>query len=211
LTTLSGATEARSAIAAALGPESERLDALAKKLSEIRASAAKRIEKALPKELRPLGFLDTRFRVGIDEKEMDLTGRDAVTFYVALNPGEPLMPIEQVASMGEASRALLGLRAALADAQECTTMVFDEIDIGIGGVTANAVGEKLKDLSRNRQVICVTHLPQIASLADRHIAVSKRVVGDRTIVEAELVSGKGKEQELARMRGKPPVRAGRVR
>jgi DNA repair protein RecN (Recombination protein N) len=202
---LEGASERRGEIEASLERERGKLDDLAQALSDLRAKAAKRIEKALPKELRSLGFADTRFRVGIDEKDPDSTGRDAVTFYVALNPGEPLMPLESVASMGEASRAMLGLRAAFADGEDRRTIVFDEIDIGIGGVTAHAVGGKLKELAGDRQVICITHLPQIAELADRHIAVSKEVSGGRTTVSATVVADKHRDAELARMRGQTAV------
>jgi DNA repair protein RecN (Recombination protein N) len=205
---LEGASERRSELRASLARERGRLDELAQALSDLRTRAARRIEKALPKELRSLGFADTRFQVGIDEKEPDASGKDAVTFYVALNPGEPLMPLENVASMGEASRAMLGLRAAFADGQDMRSIVFDEIDIGIGGMTGHAVGAKLKELARERQVICITHLPQIAELADRHIAVSKQVAGGRTTVSASVVADKDRDAELARMRGHVPPRSG---
>ena len=131
----------------------------------------------------------------------DAAGWDKVRFLIRTNPGEPLRPLEKIASGGELSRIMLSIHGVLRDADGGTVRVFDEVDAGIGGRAAEAVGEKLRSLAGGGQVLCVTHLPQIASLADHHILVSKRVRAGRTEVKAETLDRGGAIREVARMLG----------
>jgi DNA repair protein RecN (Recombination protein N) len=115
------------------------------------------------------------------------------------NPGEPLKPLDKIASTGEISRFLLALKSALAEADTIPVLIFDEIDIGIGGRSGEVIGRKLWGLSRHHQVICVTHLPQIAAFADAQFRVSKQSAGERTVSNIETVRGEARCQELAAM------------
>jgi DNA repair protein RecN (Recombination protein N) len=130
----------------------------------------------------------------------DETGIDRVEFLVSPNVGEPLKPLTRIASGGETSRLMLALKSILSDADRTPTLIFDEIDVGIGGRMGGVVGRKLRELSERHQVLCVTHLPQIASFADDHYRVRKEVVGRRTVVRAERL-GEERIQELAQMMG----------
>src|SRR5436190_23492653 len=125
---------------------------------------------------------------------------DVVTMQFAPNPGEPARPLPRIASGGELSRVMLALKTALERRDPVDLLIFDEVDSGIGGAVAQAVGERLRRLSRHRQVVCVTHLPMIAALAERQFRVSKHVSGGRTSVRVEPVEGEGRVAELARMR-----------
>jgi DNA repair protein RecN (Recombination protein N) len=141
------------------------------------------------------------FEIALEEREPGPTGADAVEFRLATNPGVPAGPVRDIASGGEASRVMLALLSVANDERAETTLVFDEIDAGIGGQTARAVGEQLRALATGRQVLCITHLPQIASLADRHFSIAKDTSTDpaRTTV-AELAS-REVVAELVRMLG----------
>lgn len=131
----------------------------------------------------------------------DRTGVDRLEFYVTLNPGEPLRPLARVASGGETARLMLALKTILGAADSVPTLVFDEVDVGIGGRSGQVVGEKLAGLGRHHQVLCITHLPQVAARAARHLAVIKRVEGDRTFTEVRDLEGADRRQELAAMLG----------
>jgi DNA repair protein RecN (Recombination protein N) len=131
----------------------------------------------------------------------DRTGVDRVEFYVSLNPGEPLHPLAKVASGGETARLMLALKTVLGAADAVPTLVFDEVDVGIGGRSGRVVGEKLASLGRYHQVICITHLPQVAARAERHMAVVKRVDGGRTFTEVRELVGEERRRELAAMLG----------
>ena len=122
----------------------------------------------------------TRFEIRVAPEKITETGADLVEFLISPNPGEPLKPLHLTASGGELSRVMLALKAVSSDEYGVDSMVFDEIDTGVSGRMAQAVGEKIAKIARRRQVLCVTHLPQIAALADRHFVVEKRVVGERT-------------------------------
>lgn len=142
---------------------------------------------------------DAGLRVGNRRVKTFASGIDKVEFFVATNPGEPLKPLSRIASGGEISRIMLAIKIALAEVDDIMTMVFDEIDVGIGGKTAFAVGQKLAHLAQTHQVICVTHLPQIASFADRHFYISKREQDERTMTSVTLLDKEGQLNEIARM------------
>ena len=168
-------------------------------LTEARHGAARRLAAEVNRELPPLGLQAGAFGVAIEEAEIGATGGDRVTFTFAPNPGEPPRPLGRIASGGEASRLSLALEVVLAGADETPLLVFDEVDAGVGGRNASALGERLRALSRFHQVVCVTHLPQVAAYADAHIVVGKRVSGDRTTTEVRLLDDAERTVELAAM------------
>ena len=134
-----------------------------------------------------------------DDASFTPNGFDRVEFYFSANPGESPKPLAKVASGGEASRLMLILKTTIKASGPQKTAVFDEVDVGIGGRVAEAVGRKLKDLSATQQVLCVTHQPQIASLADRHFTVEKETFGGRTLIKARELSPAEQVEEIARM------------
>jgi len=186
---------------------------LASSLSLARRAAARTLEREVEKELAGLAMGRSRFAVDIrprpapgsglwsggEEVAVDGTGYDVVEFLLSANPGEPPAPLSAVASGGELSRVMLALEVVLRRESEPRALVFDEVDAGIGGAVAEAVGRRLHSLSRHHQVICVTHLPQIASYADRHVRVGKRQAAGRTEVEVDVLDDQGRVRELARM------------
>lgn len=184
---------------------------LAARLSQKRRADARELEEYVTRELRQLAMEKIRFRVvletAVPSPENDDTegltrhGLDGVEFYVALNPGEELKSLAKTASGGELSRIHLALKNAVAADWSARTMVFDEVDAGIGGRVAELVGKKLKQVSRRNQVICVTHLPQIAAFADRHFHIYKQTRSDRTQTHFEVLDGERRIQEIARMLG----------
>lgn len=195
-----------------------REEELQKQLSELRGSylkaaqdlhhkrkvSAAKFEKQVEQNLQAVALEKARFEVRIDASEDDdasftPNGFDRVEFYFSANPGESPKPLAKVASGGEASRLMLVIKTTIKASGPQKTAVFDEVDVGIGGRVAEAVGRKLKDLSATQQVLCVTHQPQIASLADRHFTVEKQVVAGRTIVNARELSESEKVEEIARM------------
>ncbi len=182
-------------------------------LSRRRREAAAEMERRVERELRDLAMDRTRFAVDLrcapapgsgiwvegEEVAVDAAGYDVVEFFLAANQGEALRPLASVASGGELSRIMLVLEGVLRREAEARTLVFDEVDAGIGGAVAEAVGRKLKALAAAHQVICVTHLPQIASQADRHLLVTKRAARGRTEVDLTTLDEAGQVRELARM------------
>jgi DNA repair protein RecN (Recombination protein N) len=184
--------------------EQQYLEA-ARALSTARASAAKRLETQVAEQLADLGMRGTRFSVEIerlaDEAHYSADGLDLVTFLVAANPGQPPRPLAKVASGGELARIGLALQVVAAGATHIPCLVFDEVDSGIGGGVAEIVGRRLRALGNDRQVLAVTHLPQVASQAHRHVLVSKREVEGRSLIQVETLSGDAKLEELARMLG----------
>lgn len=179
------------------------LESLAAALSAKRASAAKRMEKLLLAELKQLGFQKAEFAVSITRTaEVGPNGWDDVEYLFSANPGEPPKPLAKVASGGELSRIMLALKSiAFGTMKESvgTTLIFDEVDAGIGGVTAQHVGDRLKKLAESYQVFCITHLPQIAALADVHLKVEKDIAGLSVAVKVIPLEGKSRQEELARM------------
>jgi len=168
-------------------------------LHEARASAAARLAEGVNDELPPLGLPADAFGIALEAAEIGPSGADRVTFTFAPNPGEPGRPLARIASGGEASRLSLALKVVLAAADETPVLVFDEVDAGIGGRHATALGERLRGLAAFHQVLCVTHLAQVAAYADRHVHVGKRVDGGRTVAEARLLDGAERSAELAAM------------
>jgi DNA repair protein RecN (Recombination protein N) len=186
----------------------------ARLLGEQRSLAAKKLAPAVEEQLSALALGKARFDVrleaatgeavrvdGHDPVPLTVRGAERGEFLLAANPGEPSRPLNRVASGGELSRVMLALHGAVDGAGDDRTIVFDEVDAGIGGRVANAVGARLARLARGNQVLCVTHLPQVAAFADRHLAVRKKVRGGRTNTEIEALDGKQRIDELARMLG----------
>jgi len=173
----------------------------ARRLSDMRKEGAVRFASSVEAELAELAMEDTKFGVSFSGSEAAERGIDQVEFVISPNPGEPLKPLAKIASGGEMSRIMLALKTVMADAHRVPTLIFDEIDTGIGGRTAQVLGQKLASVARGAQVICVTHLPLIASQADWHFVVEKRAAGDRTVVRVHRVEGDERVEELARMLG----------
>ncbi len=193
-----------------------QLDKLALKLSEKRNLTATNLAKKLETELTTLKMSQTQFQVflhtisaddkadpylTIDGKAIDKTGIDCVSFLIAPNVGEDLKPLADIASGGELSRVVLALKAILAETESVETVVFDEVDAGIGGGVAEAVGKKLSFLAHHHQVICITHLPQIAKFGDHHFKISKHVEQGRTITNIDPLGDEERIKEIARMLG----------
>jgi DNA repair protein RecN (Recombination protein N) len=179
------------------------LAALCEKVHDLRIKAAKRLDAVVLKELKQLGMPHSRFACSVEMEEgnWSRTGADAVEFLLAANPGEPPRPVKSVASGGELSRVMLALKTAFAKADRTPFLVFDEVDAGIGGEVANAVGEKLAALGKGRQILCVTHLPQVACHARTHFHVAKEVVSGRTRVRIERLDGDRRLETVALMLG----------
>jgi len=196
-----GSDERQKQLEASLASARAELERQATTLGELRAKAARRLERAVADELGELAMPAARFEVALEvSEEIGPHGRERAEFGLSPNPGEPLRPLARAASGGELSRVLLALVVVLADKRERTALVFDEIDAGVGGATANAVAQRLGCLARSAQVVCVTHLAPIASWADRHYALFKRETKDTTTIElAELTEHGAVLDELARM------------
>ena len=219
--------EGRDAELVRLNAELQKLDAdisrAGKKLSEARRTAIPPLAKAVGRQLEDLGFKQSKFEVDLtvrfvadevtslksNEIQSLLTsaptisqsGFDEIEFQFAPNPGEPAKPLRAIASSGEMARVMLALKTVLAAEDEIPVLVFDEVDANVGGETANAVGEKMKQIAANRQVLCITHLPQVAAPADAHYVVTKQIRNGRTISEIHLLGKKERVAELARMFG----------
>jgi DNA repair protein RecN (Recombination protein N) len=184
------------------------LEARGERLSASRRRAARTLQAAVLAELAELGMARAAFEARVaprlaGEGRLGPSGIDDIEFLISPNPGEALKPLHRIASGGELSRIMLALRVILAAADRTPTLVFDEVDAGIGAAMGETVGRKLVAVSRQRQVLCVTHLPQIASFADRHLAVTKRTVKDQTRTTVSPLDGSERVQELARMLGGP--------
>jgi DNA repair protein RecN (Recombination protein N) len=167
---------------------------------------AKDFEKQVIEELAMLNMEKTRFSVdfksaGTESNPFTAKGIDKIEFLIAPNPGEPLKPLSKVASGGEISRIMLALKTLLGTADHIPVMIFDEIDTGIGGKVAEIVGKKLQQVSSAHQVICITHLPQIASKGLTHFYVEKHAASDHTLTSIRLLSPQERLEEIARMLG----------
>lgn len=211
---------------AALQEEIERLSqeigALSAAMSETRHEAGEKLARAVEASMKELLMGSTRFQVDIaqypDPHGVPLPGReglwafsdkgvDRVEFLISPNPGEPLKPLAKIASGGETSRLMLALKSILSEADLTPTLVFDEVDVGVGGRSGGVVGEKLWGLTGSHQVLCITHLPQIAAFSDTHFKITKQVVGERTRTQVDEIDGTEKEQEIAAMIGGAAVSA----
>jgi DNA repair protein RecN (Recombination protein N) len=210
--------ESRDAELARLNATLEKLDAeilaAGKKLTAARKKVIPQLSKAVSKQLEDLGFRQSQFDVSLTakraggaedsargESRFSTSGFDEIEFQFAPNPGEPARPLRAIASSGEMARVMLALKTVLAAEDEIPVLVFDEVDANVGGETANAVGEKMKQIAAKRQVLCITHLPQVAASADAHYVVSKQSKNGRTISEIQLLDKKERVTELARMLG----------
>lgn len=176
----------------------------AKELSVKRKRAAQELSRKVEEELATLGMKKVQFTIEVGDEpqgKLEEWGMDRVQFLISPNPGEELRPLMKIASGGELSRIMLAMKRVLAEDFGVETLVFDEVDAGIGGGMAEIVGRKLKEISRGHQVFCITHLPQIASLGDVHYKVNKLIRGGRTTVEFQTLKEKEREEEIARMLG----------
>ena len=173
----------------------------AKTLSEKRRAAAKELEARISRELSELDMPKLRFSIDFQDKELAEDGTDTVAFLMSANVGEALRPIQKIASGGELSRIMLALKNVLAEQDSVMTMVFDEVDTGVSGRAAQRVAEKLAKLSRARQVLCVTHLPQLTAMADVHFGVEKGEENGRTLTRVRLLDRAARRAEIARMSG----------
>jgi DNA repair protein RecN (Recombination protein N) len=186
----------------------------ASQLSEVRQRTSRSLSQAMEEELKELGMEKARFQVSLTQKEredgveiggkryaFDVTGIDQVEFLISPNVGEPLKPLSKIASGGETARLMLAMKTVLTAADETPVLIFDEIDAGLGGRAGAVVGRKLWGLARNHQVLCVTHLPQIAAFGDTHYRVAKEVRSGRTITSLEMLESESRTEELALMLG----------
>ena len=170
-------------------------------LSQARKAAAERLEERIQDELRQLDMPKVRFAICFGEKEPDASGTDVVRFLMSANVGEELRPINKVASGGELARIMLALKNVLAENDDVTTLIFDEVDTGVSGRAAQKVAQKLVQVSRTKQVLCVTHLPQLAAMADTHFSVEKGEAKGRTFTRVVRLDRGQREAELARITG----------
>ena len=181
------------------------LEELGKELSATRQQAAKELEGKIKCEFKALRMEQIRIEVRIDTnthaEPFGPTGRDIVEFLLSANPGEPLQPLAKIVSGGELSRIMLAIKSVLAGVDEVPVLIFDEVDSGIGGAVAAVVGERLRTLAQYHQVFCITHLPQVASQANSHYVIEKKVVKDRTVTNVRLMNEKQRQDEIARMLG----------
>ena len=174
------------------------------RLSDFRREAAVRLESHITRELGDLGMKGIRFAVHFDHLQEDPDhatrfGLDKIEFLISANPGEPLKPLARIASGGEASRIMLAIKSILAEADRIPVLIFDEIDAGVSGHTAGRVADKLRQISTNRQVFCITHLAQIAAMADQHVLIEKTADSDRTWTRLQTLDRDGRLSELARL------------
>ena len=182
-----------------LDESTERLVALGEKLTKSRQKAAAEFETKVCGILTYLNMPDVRFTVSLQKGRYTKRGCDVIEFLISANKGEKVKPLSKIASGGELSRVMLAIKSVLLDKDKVGTMIFDEIDTGISGYTAGKVGTQLKRVSKNRQVICVTHLAQIAAMADNHLLIQKNTQNDRTFTKVEPLSYEDRISEIARI------------
>ena len=185
----------------ALKKKQEELDGLCAQVSKIRKKAGKGLTKAIAEALNDLNFLDVQFELEFRTTGYSANGTDEAEFMISTNPGEPLKPLGKVASGGELSRIALAVKTVMADTDAIPTLIFDEIDSGISGRTAQMVSQKMKLLAHTHQIICITHLPQIAAMADAHFLIEKSVEHDATVSRIHALKEDESIGELARMLG----------
>ncbi|MBP6964244.1 MAG: DNA repair protein RecN [Armatimonadetes bacterium] len=173
----------------------------ARALSEIRRRGGADFASRIVGELEMLSMPNALFEVSQAEKPLDAAGVDDVEFLISANPGEPVKPLAKIASGGEMSRIMLAVKSVIASADRLPTLIFDEIDVGIGGRTADVIGEKLQALAASCQVLCITHLPQIASRPADHFRIEKRLEDGRTVVRVRRLDDEERVEELSRMLG----------
>lgn len=179
----------------------EENQAAMKAISNLRKAAAEKLQKVLTAELRELNMPKAELLIKLTHQEASSTGQESIEFFLKPNIGEQFFALKESASGGELSRMLLAIKTVLADKEFQQVFVFDEIDANIGGTTASIVGDKLRDLGKNHQVICITHFPQVAQKAHHHFQISKKEMKGRTFTEVVLLSDTEREKEFSRMLG----------
>ncbi|MDO5548069.1 MAG: DNA repair protein RecN [Eubacteriales bacterium] len=173
---------------------------IAAELSEFRRSAAKVLEKKIVEQLKDLNMEKVKLSIAVNpQTKLNSNGMDTVQFLISTNPGEPVKPLTKIASGGELSRIMLAIKNVLASTEDVGTWIFDEIDTGVSGRAAQKIAQKLSNISRAKQTLCVTHLPQIAAMGDHHLLIEKNITTDRTFTSVEPVERSERAQELARM------------
>lgn len=178
------------------------LEQLCTQLSEMRKEASRELVKKIRQGLIDLNFLDVEFDMEFEKLDhFTSTGWDGAQFLISTNPGQPMRPLKDVASGGELSRIMLAIKTVLADSDDIPTLIFDEIDTGISGRTAQKVSEKLMLIAKSHQVICITHLPQIAAMADSHFEIAKSASAGQTLTTIRLLDRQSSIEELARLLG----------
>jgi DNA repair protein RecN (Recombination protein N) len=183
----------------ALKIQENELAQIAQKMTKSRKKSAEDLKITIESELKELGILHIKFEVRFEKIPFNTDGQDKIVFYISPNAGEDLKPLAQIVSSGEAARVMLALKKALIKVDPIPVLIFDEIDAQIGGRLGTITGKKLKELSKFRQVILITHLPQIASFADRHLKVFKSLKAGRSTTEVLLLEGQKRVEELAQM------------
>ncbi len=171
----------------------------AKSISKKRNAAAKQLDRLVKTVLQDLGMKGAHFETQFETGNLTVRGIDKIAFMLAANKGESLLPLKQVASGGEVSRIMLALKTAFSQADTIPTLIFDEIDSGVGGAIARKVADKLDELARSHQIICITHIPQIAALAKAHYRVEKQSIGNRTTTQVVAVEATSRVEEIARL------------
>ncbi len=179
----------------------KKQQAIAEKLTALRNQFGKALAEGICAELADLDMARCSFAVDVRAAELNTKGADEVEFMVTTNPGEPVKPLSKIASGGEMSRIMLAIKSILSDSDSVNTLIFDEIDTGVSGRAAQRIAEKIRSLSAKKQILCITHLAQIAALADNHILIQKNVVDDRTSTECITLDTDGRVREIARIIG----------
>ncbi|WP_195925288.1 DNA repair protein RecN [Sarcina ventriculi] len=180
----------------------KRLDKYSKNIHEKRVILGKAIEEKIEKELKYVGLGKCTFKISIEyDDSFNLKGKDKVQFMISTNLGEPIKPMEKIVSGGELSRIMLSLKSVFIDKDNTPTIIFDEIDTGISGRIAQCVAEKMYEISNKHQVLCITHLPQIASMSDNHYMVKKYIENEKTFTKIEKINEEKKIEEIAIMLG----------
>ena len=197
---LSNSSEKAAELSAEKAAEEKRLSALAETLTARRKATAEQVEEQIEAALHDMEMKHARFHIQMDEKaDWGADGKDKVEFLISANAGEPLKPLAKIASGGEMSRVMLALKTVLVDADEIGTFIFDEIDTGVSGRTARKVGEKMRFLGGKRQILCITHLPQIAAMADNHFLIEKESNAGETVTRVTALDEEGAVREVARL------------
>lgn len=193
--------EERERLEAQYEAEKHKAISLAKELSRRRQAASAQFIRQVREELAFLNMPGIQFETEIQRVPLYAMGCDKLQFLVSANKGEPPKPMSKIASGGELSRIMLAIKTVLSGKDKVQTLIFDEVDTGISGAAANKVGKKLKQVSQNRQVLCITHLAQIAALADHHLLIEKHVEGERTFTQVQELDFEGRKREVARIIG----------
>jgi len=193
--------EERERLEAQYEEEKHKAISLAKELSRRRQAASAQFIRQVREELAFLNMPGIQFETEIKRVPLYAMGCDKLQFLVSANKGEPPKPMSKIASGGELSRIMLAIKTVLSGKDKVQTLIFDEVDTGISGAAANKVGKKLKQVSQNRQVLCITHLAQIAALADHHLLIEKHVEGERTFTQVQELDFEGRKREVARIIG----------